>query len=121
MISARHWGTEAATRMCTIKQQPCFPICSMYGDSLFIAAMSHYFNQWKICHPYFDDFRNSIIQFTHVDLNWFFDEWMETTKRVDYAVGKVKQVKLKGESATLSGEYKIQLFNSTAKAKCKCR
>jgi len=74
------------------------------GDSLFIAAMSHYFNQWKICHPYFDDFRNSIIQFTHVDLNWFFDEWMETTKRVDYAVGKVKQVKLKGESATSSGQ-----------------
>ncbi|MBX7205345.1 MAG: M1 family metallopeptidase [Bacteroidia bacterium] len=61
------------------------------GDSLFIAAMSHYFNQWKICHPYFDDFRNSIIQFTHVDLNWFFDEWMETTKRVDYSVKTVKQ------------------------------
>lgn len=32
------------------------------GDELFRKAMSHYFNTWKICHPYFDDFRNSIIQ-----------------------------------------------------------
>ena len=61
------------------------------GEDLFLKAMQHYFNQWKICHPYFDDFRNSIINFTGVDLNWFFDEWMETTKRIDYAVTCVKK------------------------------
>ena len=43
------------------------------GDELFLDAMSHYFNQWKFCHPYFGDFRRSIIQYTRVDLNWFFD------------------------------------------------
>jgi hypothetical protein len=42
------------------------------GDSLFSAAMKNYFNQWKIGHPYFEDFKASIINFTHVDLNWFF-------------------------------------------------
>ncbi|MBA2408161.1 MAG: M1 family peptidase [Chitinophagales bacterium] len=60
------------------------------GDSLFQSAMKNYFNQWKFCHPYFDDFRSSIIQYTHVDLNWFFDEWMESTKTIDYAVKSVK-------------------------------
>lgn len=70
------------------------------GDSLFIAAMSNYFNQWKIAHPYIEDFRNSIIQYTKVDLNWFFDEWIESTKTIDYAVGKIK----KGSNAD---EYKI--------------
>ncbi len=60
------------------------------GDSLFSAAMKHYFNQWKICHPYVDDFRNSIINFTHVDLNWFFDQWIETSKVIDYKVKHVK-------------------------------
>lgn len=50
------------------------------GDSLFQQAMRHYFLQWRFAHPYFEDFRASIIQFTHVDLNWFFDEWIETTK-----------------------------------------
>ncbi len=60
------------------------------GDSLFTAAMQHYFNQWKFCHPYFDDFRNSIIQFTHTDLNWFFDQWLETTKTLDYSVSDLR-------------------------------
>lgn len=60
------------------------------GDELFQAAMQNYFNQWKICHPYFEDFRNSIIHFTKTDLNWFFDQWLETTKTIDYAVKKVK-------------------------------
>lgn len=67
------------------------------GDSLFLAAMQHYFNQWKFAHPYIEDFRNSIIQFTHVDLNWFFDEWIESTKTIDYGVKKVKKGKEENE------------------------
>ncbi len=59
------------------------------GDELFLDAMKHYFATWKIAHPYNEDFRNSIIQYTKVDLNWFFDQWLETTKRIDYSV-KVK-------------------------------
>lgn len=62
------------------------------GDSLFLQAMQHYFNQWKMCHPYFEDFRNSIINYTHVDLNWFFDQWLETTKTIDYAIKRVQPV-----------------------------
>ena len=36
------------------------------GDSLFQNSMRHYFSQWKMCHPYFEDFRNSIINYSHV-------------------------------------------------------
>lgn len=61
------------------------------GDELFLSAMQHYFNQWKMAHPYIEDFRNSIIQFTHVDLNWFFDQWLETKKVTDYRVSNVKR------------------------------
>lgn len=61
------------------------------GDELFLNAMQHYFNQWKLCHPYPEDFRNSIIHFTGADLNWFFDEWLETNKRIDYGVKGVKR------------------------------
>jgi hypothetical protein len=58
------------------------------GDSLFSAAIKHYFEQWKFAHPYYEDFRASVIQFTHVDLSWFFDEWFETAKTINYAVGR---------------------------------
>lgn len=76
------------------------------GEELFIKAMQHYFDQWKICHPYFEDFRNSIIQFTGVDLNWFFDQWLETDKRCDYAVTRIKKSRpeLKSESGELAAD-----------------
>jgi len=63
------------------------------GDSLFGKAMQNYFSEWKFCHPYPEDFRNSIIHFTHIDLNWFFDQWIETDKRVDYAIRRVHKLK----------------------------
>ncbi len=63
------------------------------GDTLFQNAMKHYVNQWKFAHPYFEDFRNSIIQYTKVDLNWFFDQWLETTKNIDYSITGIRKVK----------------------------
>ena len=69
------------------------------GDELFLAAMKNYFNRWKFCHPYPEDFRNSVIHFTHTDLNWFFDQWIETDKKIDYGI---KSVRRAGED-----EYKI--------------
>lgn len=77
------------------------------GDKLFKQAMQHYFNQWKLAHPYFEDFRNSIIDFTKTDLNWFFDEWMETTKRIDYEVKDVRKVK--GDSLQITFKRKGEM------------
>jgi aminopeptidase N len=74
------------------------------GDELFLDAMKHYVSQWRLCHPYFEDFRNSIINYTNVDLNWFFDQWLETTKNIDYGINCVK---LKGKQQ-VEGQ---QLFN----------
>lgn len=62
------------------------------GDSLFSAAMKNYFTQWKIGHPYFEDFKASIINYTHVDLNWFFDQWFETTKTINYSVNSIRKI-----------------------------
>ncbi len=59
------------------------------GDSLFLSAMQNYVSQWRMCHPYPEDMRQSFIDHTKVDLNWFFDQWLETDKRVDYAIKRV--------------------------------
>jgi aminopeptidase N len=73
------------------------------GDKLFLDAMKHYFNTWKMAHPYTEDFRNTIIQFTKVDLNWFFDQWLESQKRIDYSV------KAKGNTITFSRKSRMQM------------
>jgi aminopeptidase N len=59
--------------------------------------MQHYVSQWKFAHPYFEDFRNSIIEYTKVDLNWFFDEWIESSKTIDYKIKSIKHGKAKNE------------------------
>ena len=63
------------------------------GDSLFEKAMMHYFDQWKFAHPYFEDFRASMIQYTKVDLSWFFDQWFETTKPLDYGITGIRKIR----------------------------
>jgi aminopeptidase N len=63
------------------------------GDSLFQAAFHNYFEQWKFAHPYFEDFRASITQFTKQDLSWFFDQWFETTKTLDYSIDGFRKIR----------------------------
>ena len=61
------------------------------GEELFQNAMKDYFDKWKFKHPYPEDFRQCIIEFTKTDLNWFFDQWIETTKTIDYAIKSCKK------------------------------
>lgn len=63
------------------------------GEKLFLNAMKYYFGKWKICHPYEDDFRQAMIDYTKMDLNWFFDAWLTTTQTIDYKVKSAKKVK----------------------------
>ncbi|MEO6166932.1 MAG: M1 family metallopeptidase, partial [Chitinophagales bacterium] len=97
----RHVYYKAATMLWNLQY--------VLGDSLFQDAMNHYFNQWKFCHPYFEDFRNSIIQYTHADLNWFFDEWMESTKTIDYAISDVKKERDESYNITLLRRGRSQM------------
>jgi aminopeptidase N len=72
------------------------------GEELFLNAMKHYVAKWKFAHPYPEDFREAIIEYTQVDLNWFFDQWMETTKYIDYSVDNIKKIK-----SDSSNQYQI--------------
>lgn len=79
----RHVYSKTATMLYNLQY--------VLGDELFQNAMKHYFDQWSYCHPYVEDFRNSMIQYSKVDLNWFFDQWLETTKNIDYNIVGVEQ------------------------------
>ena len=59
------------------------------GDSVFLQAMKNYVEQWKFCHPYIEDFRNSMIQSAQTDLNTFFDQWFQTNKSADYSIKRI--------------------------------
>ena len=86
-----------------------FNLQYVLGDELFLSAMQNYFQTWKIAHPYLNDFRNSIIQFTGVDLNWFFDQWLETNKDLDYSVKKVEKLTNDTVEITISRKGEMEM------------
>ncbi|MEW6467715.1 MAG: M1 family metallopeptidase [Bacteroidota bacterium] len=67
------------------------------GDELFLKAMQYYVEKWKMCHPYVEDWKAAMIEYTKVDLNWFFDQWIDTYKTIDYKVDGYKKGDTPGE------------------------
>ncbi len=64
------------------------------GDSLFDAAMSEYYKQWKFRHPHPIDLRVVFEDHSDKDLAWFFDDLLGTTKRLDYKMVRLENQKL---------------------------
>lgn len=69
-----------------------FQLKYVLGDSLFQSCIKHYYETWKFRHPYLEDMRNAFINHSGVNLNWFFDQWLNATKIIDYSVKSVKQL-----------------------------
>jgi len=56
------------------------------GDSIYDLAMHEYYRQWKFKHPQPDDLQRIFESSTSKDLSWFFNDFIATTKRMDYKV-----------------------------------
>jgi hypothetical protein len=65
-----------------------------FGDSLFDSVMHDYFRQWKFKHPQPNDLRKIFESHTDKNLNWFFDDFIGTTKRLDYKVVRLENRQL---------------------------
>jgi hypothetical protein len=64
------------------------------GDSLFDSAMHDYYRIWKYRHPGPDDLRAVFESRSDKDLSWFFDDFLGTTKRLDYKIVRLENQKL---------------------------
>lgn len=65
---------------------------SYLGDEVYDACMKDYFNQWKFKHPYPEDLRNIFLKRTDKNLDWFFDDFLKTTKYADYSICKLQRI-----------------------------
>lgn len=63
---------------------------SYLGIEIFNKAMQLYFETWKYKHPYPEDFRTIIESIAGKKLEWFFDDGLNSTKKIDYKI-KVKK------------------------------
>ncbi len=64
------------------------------GDSLFDSTMHDYYLKWKFKHPYPDDIRRIFESHTDKDVTWFFNDFLGTTRRVDYKVSHLRNQQL---------------------------
>jgi len=64
------------------------------GDSLYDSIIHDYYRQWKFKHPQPDDLRRVFESHTDKNLNWFFDDLIGTTKRLDYKISRYNKHQL---------------------------
>ncbi len=61
----------------------------MLGDEVFSNAMKEYYNRWLLKHPYPEDFFNTIEDVAGRDLDWFWNQWIYQTWKLDLALLKI--------------------------------
>ena len=59
------------------------------GDSTMDLAMHAYFDTYKFKHPYPEDFESILSEEIGKDLSWLFDKGIDSTAKIDYAIGKI--------------------------------
>ena len=73
------------------------------GDSLYYAAMQHYYNKWKLKHVNEQCFIDAIEEFAGEELDWFFDAWLHTTRHMDYGISSFKKFQ------TENGKWQVNI------------
>jgi hypothetical protein len=65
---------------------------AVVGEKPLAQGMLRYFNACRFKHPEPIDFERAMEKESGLELDWYFDEWVNTTRRLDYAVKEVLQV-----------------------------
>jgi aminopeptidase N len=56
------------------------------GDDTYYRAILHYFDEWKFKHPTPNDLLRIMELESDMELDWFFEHWVNTLHRIDYSV-----------------------------------
>ena len=56
------------------------------GDSLFRKSMLDFYNAWKFKHPKADDLKIIFELNSGMELDWYFEQWIQTTHTIDYGI-----------------------------------
>lgn len=81
----KSYGVNAYSKGCVFVEQLNY----LVGKEAFNKGMKQYFNQWKFKHPTPDDFKRIMEKSSGMELDWYFDAWIGTTKTIDYGINAV--------------------------------
>lgn len=59
------------------------------GEENLQKGMKRYFNTWKFKHPNPNDFKRVMEKESGMELDWYFQQWINTTNTIDYGIRSV--------------------------------
>ena len=59
------------------------------GKENLAKGMKRYFNTWKFKHPNPNDFKRVMEKQSGLELDWYFQQWVNTTNTIDYGIKSV--------------------------------
>ena len=101
-IHADHFKTNAAYGATAYSFGELFvhQLGAVVGEKVVAEGLLRYFNTCKFKHPEPIDFERVMEKQSGLELDWYFDEWINTTRTLDYGIKEVLEV---------AGELRITL------------
>jgi len=79
------YGTESYSMGCIFLAQLGYIV----GDKVLDKILLEYYDEWKFKHPNPNDFIRVAEKVSGLELQWYKEYWIYTTKTIDYAIGDV--------------------------------
>ncbi len=88
---ADHYNTNAAYSRAAYSKGAVFlgQLSYIMGEEAFRRGMLTYHQEWKLKHPTADDFMNVMEKESGMILDWYYQYFAQTTKKIDYAITSV--------------------------------
>lgn len=61
------------------------------GSAVLEKGLQRYFQEWKFRHPTMIDFKRCLEKVSGIELDWYFEYWVNTNEVVDYSIGQVTE------------------------------
>jgi hypothetical protein len=86
-----HYNTNRAYSVASYSMGTVFlhQLKYIMGEEIFYKAMRQYYATWKFRHPEPHDFIRIMEKASGLQLNWYMSYWVNTTKKIDYAINSV--------------------------------
>lgn len=82
----RAYGSASYSKGAVLLHQLSYII----GQETFDRAMRRYFNEWKFKHPDVTDFKRVMEKESGLELDWYFEYFVNSTRTIDYGVKSVE-------------------------------
>jgi hypothetical protein len=86
-----HYNTNRAYSTAAYSKGAVFlhQLSYIIGQQTFDKAMKRYFNEWIYKHPNPNDLKRIMEKESGLELDWYWEDWVGTTRTIDYGVKQV--------------------------------